>query len=217
MIIMFFKKKSKKMQECPECGGKVENKFSYCPYCGASLIDEEDELAEFGMLGRNDISDENFLRNNMSGINMGVLDKVFTSLMNNLMESMGQQFPDAAEIKSYPGGIRIKMGTSVKRKPEEQKTLKKTLTAEQEKKISEFPRVKANTSVKRLGNKIIYELNTPEVASQNDIFVAKIESGYEIKAIADKKIYTNTIPVNLPLTSLKLKDGKILLEFSLSG
>ena len=41
------------------------------------------------------------------------------------------------------------------------------------------------------------ELNNPY--KKEDIFISKLESGYEIKAIGSKKIYVNSVPINLPL------------------
>ncbi len=205
------------MQKCPECNSEVENKFSYCPYCGTILIDEEEELEQFGMLGKNDFRDEELLRSNMSQTNLGVLDKVFASLMNNLISTMSQQIQDTTEVKSYPGGIRIKIGSApvkAKRNPaEQQKISRKALTTEQAKKMSEFPRVKAKTAMRRLGDKIVYELSAPGVSSPNDIFLAKLESGYEIKAIGDSKIYINNLPINLPLRGVKIQPDKVLIEF----
>lgn len=205
------------MQKCPECNSGIENKFSYCPYCGTNLIDKEEELEQFGMLGKDDFTDEELLRSNMSQTNLGVLDKVFASLMSNLINTMNQQIQDTAEVKSYPGGVRIKIGNvspkAKRNQVEQQKTSRKALTAEQARKMSEFPRVKAKTAMRRLGDKIIYELSAPGVSSPNDIFLAKLESGYEIKAIGGNKIYINSLPINLPLRGVKLQPDKVLIEF----
>src|SRR3989344_1458846 len=211
---MFFKRKEGKSISCPGCESKIDGKYSYCPRCGLSLADREQEFLEFGMLGKNDFTDEEILRTNMAQSNLGFLDRIFTSLMNNLIKSVSQQMQDA-EVKSYPGGIRIKIGgePSVKKKPEAQKSEKKTFSEEQIKKMSELPRIKAKTTMRRLGDKVIYELSTPGITSPEDIFLAKLETGYEIKAIADNKIYSNSLPINLPLKNIKLQPDKILIEF----
>ena len=80
-------------------------------------------------------------------------------------------------------------------------------------KMNSLPRVKAETKVKRINDKIVYELETPGIESPNDVFVSKLESGYEIKAIGDKKVYVNTLPINLPLKAMSLNKEKLFIEF----
>ena len=79
--------------------------------------------------------------------------------------------------------------------------------------MSTLPREKAKTNVKRLGDKIIYELATPGVSSPEDIFISKLETGYEIKAIGSKKIYVNSIPINLQLKNYSISKSKLSVEF----
>jgi len=81
------------------------------------------------------------------------------------------------------------------------------------KKMGSLPRAKAKTSVKRFGNKVVYELSTPGVISAEDVFISKLESGYEIKAIGDKKVYVNSVPINLPLKKYSIVNNKLLFEF----
>ncbi len=81
------------------------------------------------------------------------------------------------------------------------------------KKMSLMPREKAKTNIKRLSDKIVYELATPGVASLQDIFISKLESGYEVKAVGENKVYVNSIPLNLPIKSYSIIDNKISLEF----
>ncbi len=88
---------------------------------------------------------------------------------------------------------------------------------EQLKKMGSLPRTEAKTSVKRFGDKVVYELATPGVNSANDVFVSKLESGYEIKAIGNKKIYVNSVPINLPLRKYSILKNKLLVEFVSDG
>jgi hypothetical protein len=92
-------------------------------------------------------------------------------------------------------------------------TSRKGPTAEQLKKISSLPRKLAKSNVKRLGNKIVYELGMEGVRSPEDIFVSKLEKGYEIKALSDKHFYVNTIPLDLPVKTFKIEKDKITVEF----
>ena len=88
------------------------------------------------------------------------------------------------------------------------------ITNEQLERMIGLPRAPAKISMKRLGNKIVYELSTPGIKSHEDVFVSKLESGYEIKATADKKVYVNSIPLELPLRMVSLADNKLIVEFN---
>jgi hypothetical protein len=76
-----------------------------------------------------------------------------------------------------------------------------------------LPRVEASSSMKRLGDKIVYELKTLGVSSLEDVFVSKLAEGYEIKAIGTKKVYVNSLPVELPLQGYTLHEKGLTLEF----
>lgn len=80
------------------------------------------------------------------------------------------------------------------------------------KKISELPKKEPSTNIRRLANKIIYELNIPGVKSIKDISITKLENSIEIKALAGNKAYAKLIPLNLPITDYELSDGKLILE-----
>ena len=88
------------------------------------------------------------------------------------------------------------------------------MSKEQLEKISKLPKANAKTNMKRLGDKIIYDLHAPGIESIKDIFVSKLESGYEIKALAKNKVYVNSLPVNLPISSFTLTNEKLSIEFS---
>lgn len=215
---MFFKKKTSK---CENCNSKINDKYSFCPHCGISLLNEEKYVKDYGLLGKNEkIEDEEFLPQQFG---MGITDKLLGSLMNTLIKSLDKQFKqmgkefkmDKTEIKSFPNGIKIKIGpaSSFKKTPQKKAIFNKQISDEQLEKMAALPRAKAETKVKRLNDKIIYELSTPGIQSPDDVFVSKLESGYEIKVISDKKVYVNSLPVNLPLKSLSIDNNKLLIEF----
>tara|TARA_Y100000310_G_C20258277_1_gene612406 strand:- start:163 stop:639 length:477 start_codon:yes stop_codon:yes gene_type:complete len=154
---------------------------------------------------------------------MKSLDKQFKSMDKeyNQFEKQMQKDLQNAEIQSFPNGIKIKIGlpNSNQQNPQKNKgtkkksILEKAPTQEQIKKLSALPKAQAKSSIKRLNNSLNYELATPGVDSIEDIFIAKLEEGYEVKAIGDKKVYTNSLPVNLPLKRLSLLKDKLLVEF----
>lgn len=214
---MIFGKKRKNKTKCNSCNSSINGKYSFCPYCGNSLTDPEKESRDFGMLGKTD-SEEDFIES------FGITDKLINSLVNNLAKSLDKQFRDIdeetskemnrTEIRSLPRGISIRIGAPKQQMQRLQgKKARKEITESQIKKMSSLPKATAKTSVKRINDKVIYELNTPGVSSAEDVFVSKLESGYEIKAIGDKKVYINNIPINLPLKNLGLMKNKLLVEF----
>ncbi len=87
------------------------------------------------------------------------------------------------------------------------------ISEEMEKKLSLLPREEAETSVRRLSQKIVYEIALPGVQKLEDIIISKLESSIEIKAIAPDKIFFKLIPLNSPLLGYGLKDGKLVMEF----
>ncbi len=227
---MFFDRKDdKKMRKCEECGGRSEDKFSFCPFCGNSFVDSRKEREDFGMLGRNDFMDS---EEETSPQNFGMMDKLVNSMINSMMKNLDKQFKDQfkdierdldkTEVKTFPNGIRIKISgpfgatqrPGIKVRPRKSvRAEKREINESQLKKMGSLPRAKAKTSMKRFGNKVVYELSTPGVLSAEDVFVSKLESGYEIKAIGDKKIYVNSVPINLPLKKYSILNNKLLIEF----
>lgn len=223
---MFFGKKPRKSSiMCESCGSKISKNYSFCPHCGDTLFDTEEESENFGFLGRDDHQRKIFEDSPIRGL--GIMDKMINSMMANLAKSFEKQIGEAkndsdnTKIETFPNGIKITIGPTSQlnskssKKPQENKISRK-ITDKQLSRMAGLPRVAAKTSVKRLADKLIYELDAPGTKSQEDIFISKLESGYEVKAISEKKIYVNSIPVNLPIKKASLAESKIVLEFASS-
>lgn len=215
---MFFKKKiTKEDMQCAMCNSKINKKYSFCPHCGNSLSNPEDEQREFGLLGRQDAQTDEFAQQSFAAP-ATFTDKMLGSLMNSLMKNLDRQFRDIEKNNqnNIPRGIQIKIGMSPampRKKKYSTRQVQAQITEKQMQKMSTLPRTAAKTSIKRIGDRVIYELNTPGLVSPNDVFVSKLESGYEIKALSDKKIYVNSLPVNLPIHSFAIDNGKLYVEF----
>ena len=223
---MFFKKKN--TQKCKRCNATTSKDYSYCPYCGAALFDREKEIEDFGMLGRNDVIDEE-IASSFLGDNPSITDKMINSIFNSMMKVLNKQLREMsnqeindlsnAEIKQFPNGIKISFGMPVKKFKQSQQPSKhknymqKEISPAQIEKMSKLPRAEAKTKVRRLSNKVIYELDIPGISSVEDVFISKLESGYEIKAIGSKKVYVNSLPITLPLKDLSVNNNKLIVEF----
>lgn len=220
---MLFGKKSKKSEEkCSNCRSEVMDEYSFCPYCGNVLFEPERRAKEFGMLGKHDSVDGEFLKQRNSKNNLSITDKMISSLMNSLVKNLDEQFKEMGKSGSetIPKNIKINIGIqNPKMNKEPKRNLKhdfsiNNISSEQLSRMSSLPKKNAKTAVKRLGDKVIYELEAPGIESIKDIFVSKLESGYEIKALAKNKVYVNSLPVNLPINSFALDKEKLSIEFS---
>lgn len=211
---MFFSKKTK----CERCKSEISSDFSFCPYCGLSLIDADREMRDFGMLGRSDHIPINQQPTNTFGITGHIMD----AMMSSLVKSLDKQFKEAekmqskekAQIRAIPNGISIRIGpVQCQRKRSPSQVTKKIITEEQIKKMSSLPRTTAKSKIRRLSDRVICELSAEGIESPNDVFISKLESGYEIKAIGNKKVYVNSIPLELPIHGFSFDSETLFVEF----
>jgi len=222
------KKKKEDGQKCESCGSRSSQKYSFCPHCGNNFFDLRAEEDEFGLLGRDDLSSGT---GGMAPHGFGVMDKMLSSMVNSLMKNLDKQFREQtkdfegndgrAEIRTFPNGIKIKIvgpfDSKLPKKRVNRIVSMREIDSSKLKKISSMPKGKAKTNVKRFGDRIVYELLTPGVTSLDDVFVSKLESGYEVKAIGEKKVYVNSVPIKLPLKRFSIMNGKVLVEFLAGG
>jgi len=204
-------------KKCSACGNKIEKKWSYCPYCSFSLKKKRYE-EDFGLLG----SEDDFIPAELQGVNLKGMDK----LMNSLMKQLDKELSDGRGF-SQPGvpmGFKIQISTGnpqIKRigQAQEEKKIKKekqyipeNISEEEMERRMNLPRENAVSSVKRLSDKIIYEIDVPGIKSKKDIVVTKMENSIEIKAFSKDKCYIKTIPMIVEILAISLKDEKLFLE-----
>lgn len=220
---MFFNKKSKKEDmKCDNCKSSITEEFSYCPYCGNILFDPHQRSKDLGMLGKTDALNDPVFKQKIAENNLTITDKMIGAIFNSLMKNIDQQMNQANNPMQGPGNIKIKIGIANPNKMQKQNPKKNikhdfsqnSISKEQLDKISKLPKTNAKTNMKRLGDKIIYDLHAPGIESIKDIFISKLESGYEIRALAKNKVYVNSLPVNLPIHSFTLTNEKLSIEFS---
>jgi hypothetical protein len=217
-----------KKKKCPNCKSGIESRFDFCPYCGTQISGED-----YGLLGKNDFTSiENELKMPM-GLN---------SLINSMMKNMSKEFnqmnsdmqkenkPKTAKndnkisisISTFGGGPpRISVNGMGNEKPKVQKIVEKkkgdTFTKERIKKFSGLEKVEPKTNVRRFANKVIYELEMPDVNDIDDVSILKLENSIEIKAVGEKKAYKKIIPINFPITDYGLSEGKLILELGIKN
>jgi len=206
-------------EKCPRCNKPVQAKFRFCPYCSFNL-DKEREMRDFGLLGK----DDNTLFNEGFGMNLNMND-IFSSMnaiMKDITKDLGKNekpFSKAISIKLSPGKkpvIETKGFNKDKNNkiPNKKKIKIQEFTEDKLKKFLKLGKIEPETEVRRLSNRVIYEINMPGVKNREDIIINGLETGIEIKALADKKAYIKTIPVRLKLLKARFTEGKLTLEFN---
>jgi len=214
-----FGMKDKGSGKCVRCEGKLKEEYSFCPFCGMDLRNPEKDMQDFGALGRNNVQGHPMI----GGGSLGITDKMINSIFNSLMKGFEKQMGDVEnvggndfepEVQNLPNGIRIKINPGMKKKSSK-KRAQKMISQEQVERMSNLPRTEAKTDVRRFSDKVVYELKMPGVEDVQDIFITKLESGYEVKAIGKNRVYVNSIPVNLPLKNYRVKDKVVSVEFGL--
>ena len=218
-----------KKKKCEKCGKKIDEKYIFCPYCGDQKGSEDD--ADFGMLGKNDFMP---LANDLK-LPFG-FNAIFNSLMKNLSKEMEEQMKGnfaqqpkkekkdgiSISISTFGNGApRVKVTPMGNQKVEQEKPTEKikqnNFTKEKIKKFNALKREEPKTNIRRLSNKLVYEIEMPGVKSVDDISVSQLENSIEIKAIGEKKAYGKIIPISLPIKNLDLSEGKLILELGIKN
>jgi len=206
------------MKTCPKCGKSIEKNFEFCPYCGKSLDDNN----SWGMLGKND---DIFEQDRFSGFGGGIFNKMIGNAMRMLEKELKKeretpQITPKTKVQLYINGKKISLGTPKQTKVK--KTTKKVkgkpstyLSKENQKKFVNLPREEPKTNVRRLSDRIIYDIEMPDVKSVKDISIVSFESSIEIRAIGKKKAYYKVIKIKLPIIDYYLSQGKLVLELGM--
>ena len=217
-----FKKKT-----CGKCSEKVSEKHSFCPNCGAYLSKEQPQ-EDMGMLGTDDNTPQkdDTLMTPFGGISGKLIGKMVNSAMKMMEKEISREF---SKMENQPRKITPKTNMRLmingkevnlnsinknnqppKEKPQEK--LPNNIPLNKLKKMSGLEKEEPETNLKRLDNKVIYELKMPEIKSIEDVSIVRLENSIEIKALGKTKVYSKLIPINLPITKYDLEKGKLILE-----
>jgi hypothetical protein len=217
-----------KKKKCEKCNSKVDEDYDFCPFCGNYLEDKED----YGLLGKNDFSPPKTEIRLPPGFNF-----LFNSLIKELDKQFKEMDKEIGKEKekqnkfNKSGGISISISSSGDNAPKikvnsfgnipefkqkEKEIIKQTqkinFSEENMKKLSTLPKIEPSSNIRRLSNKLIYEVDMPEVKSLKDISIIQLENSIEIKAIGKNRAYFKLIPFSLPIKKQKFSKGKLFLE-----
>jgi len=214
-----------KKRKCKNCKRKINNSYDFCPHCGDS---SNENPQDWGMLGKADTANEfeQFSNSLFGGVGGKIIGGMLGKTLKMLEQEMQKEFQSKTPTpgKNFeliingkridPKNIKVSHPTQVIRKP---RKILPNISNEALKKISTLPKKEPLTNIRRLAEKVIYEINMPGVNSLKDISIIKLESSIEIKAIANKKAYFKVIPINLPIINYKFLDEKLILEFGIKN
>ncbi|MEM3074663.1 MAG: hypothetical protein QW727_01850 [Candidatus Pacearchaeota archaeon] len=211
-------------KKCFNCNNKISKKYEYCPYCGVNLSSKIDEK-EYGFLGKKDFDELGikfpFGFNALMKPLMKELSKQMIELDKELKKEEEEQKKNKKIVNSnftihigIPGQIPIKVSSVIPSSNTEKVILPK-IRDEKLVNVKNFPRKEPKTNVRRLSDKVIYEIELPGVNSIDDININKLENGFEIKAIGKKEIFVKNLDVSLPLRKYELKGQSLNLELGL--
>jgi len=212
-------------KECERCGSKINSKYKFCPSCGSLFNSEED----WGMLGQDDSGEnvEDFTNSFFGNLGGGMFGKMLEGTMKMLEREIQkgikeQRNQPRTNMQLFINGKKVNLNRVSPNTQQTQKPRKEikeaklnNLSQNNLKKMSSLPRQEPITQIRRLSDRIIYEIEMPDVESINDISIIKLENSIEIKALAKNKAYFKVIPINLPITNYTLSEGKLVLELGM--
>ena len=215
------------MKNCSKCGKTLEKDFEFCPYCGKTLDDNN----SWGILGKNDNSmKENPFANSFFG--GGILNKMVGNMMKMLEKEM-KNMPKSEEMPKFKPKTNLQLFINGKKVnigqlPTQAKQIKKNkikkevrgipsvyFTKDKLKKFSNLEKQDPQTSVRRLSDRIIYDIEMPDVKSKQEISIVSLENSIEIKALGKTKAYYKVIRIGLPIIDYYIDQGKLILELGI--
>ena len=195
-------------KKCSACAKNINKDFNYCPHCGTSFKANV-EKESFGMLGREDSFGE---------IQKGLkLPFGMGNIVNSLIKQLEQEMNGRVSSDGTKGfKIKIAMGQpqmkqSIQKGVKNMEEVSEVSKREVERRAS-LPKIEVESKVKRLADRIIYEIQAPGVQAKNDVVVAKLASGLEIKGYSKDKCYVKFIPLTVEIIEYYVENGKIFVE-----
>ena len=211
-------------RKCDNCSEKISGKYSFCPHCGNPT--NQSKGKNFGMLGENDFEEQNnFVEESfIEKLGGKMINKVFENAVKMIEKEMSKEMRRQASPQNQPrgnfqlfvNGKKINLGELQPRREEkiEREELVE-LPNEPLKNFSKLPIKEPQTNVRRLSDKVLYEVSMPGIKTKKDISIVNLENSIEIKGIGKEIAYKKILPVNLPIMGYNLSKGKLVLELGL--
>jgi len=138
------------------------------------------------------------------------------SLVKQLEKQMGQMdFTDG----NVPKGFKIHVSTGKPQNAGQVVTpiqrvapVISEVTARKSEERNKLPRVEIDSRMRRLADRIIYEMETPGVKSKGDVVLGELATGLEIRAYSNEKCYVKFIPLKVEVIGYYLKNETLFVE-----
>jgi len=207
-------------KKCHSCKEKVDRKFLYCPWCGVPLKDKRSAQEDYGMLGNNDEVQMQQAVNDMK------LPFGLNGIVNTLMKQIEKEMSNMDNMNGpKPKGFKIQFSTGMPNmqamnpQPVEQtKTVSsierfnEKVSEDEQERRAKLKQVPAKSTIRRLPEGLIYEIETPGVTVKKDITLTKLEQSLELKAYTKDKCYVKKLPSKVEILGMAIKGGKIFLR-----
>jgi HSP20 family molecular chaperone IbpA len=219
----------KSFEFCPFCGNSIREQGRFESFEDFGLLGKEDSFQEAEIrlpLGFNALFNSlvKNLDNQFKELDKELGKEQKSNVNNNLSKNkFSKQGGISISISSFgnqPPKISVKSFGNVPEFNQQEEEIKKKYQGANSKefaeknvqKLSKLPRTEPLTNVRRLSNKVVYEIDLPGVISESDISIMQLENSIEIKAVGKDKAYFKLIPLDLPIKKHSLKNGKLVLE-----
>lgn len=223
---------------CPKCNKKISKNYAFCPICGHNLKKNQ-KKDDYGMLGKDDLEEE--IPELFTGFGGKIMNKMLNNAIRMMEKEMQKNMEMQRKITSpkqqgiktnfelYINGKKVNPeNIKITQHPLSQGTQQRTIKKESSKKnlrniafsqenknaFSKLEKKEPKTSIRRFSNKIIYEIEVPDVESIEKVSINQLENSIEIRAIGKKTGYEKIIPLNFPISSYELSEGKLILELN---
>ena len=217
-------------EKCPRCEKRVYKKYDFCPYCGINLTAQTNlDSGDLGFLGKGDFDMKlpfgfnAFMKPLMRELSkqMLELDKELKKEQEKTDKDKGKSIGRFSIHIGMPGSKPIKLNMSSGNVGSQMATKEGRVFAlpkisdEDFDKAKGFSKKEPSANVRRLSDRIIYEIEMPGVASIDKVNLSVLEEGIEVKAIGDRTVYQKFIDVVLPLKKYELEKDLLTLELGL--
>ena len=198
-------------KKCDSCAKRVSSKFDFCPHCGDPFNGSR-RSDDFGMFGEGNASN---IEENVK-IPFG-MEKMVNSLVKQLEKQM-----DSMDFSNgnAPKGFKIHVSTGkpqmnpqvVQEQPKNEGPIMEEVSTKESIRRGKLPRVEVDSRMKRLSDRIIYEISTPGVKSKGDVVLGELATGLEIRAYSKDKCFTKFIPLKVEVIGYYLKNETLFVE-----
>jgi len=215
-----------KKKKCRNCGEKVEEKNKFCSSCGFRLDREIEEKGNWGLLGKDDVVTQidPFANSLFNGFTGNMFNKILGSTMKMFEKEMQRMQSNSVKPRTnfelFINGKRIDpRNIKVTKQPIQKQIQKRENIKLPLKKLKDFvklPQETPETNIRRLADKVIYEIEVPGVKSIENVSINQVGNSIEIKATSKTKSYFKVINISLPIISYNLEKDKLVLELGVN-